>query len=81
MSVLLHVEARAKVDHRGPDGITALLGACKNGHQEVVTALVKYGATTDVEDDERMDCIATALAHNQDGVVDFLSSLEKTPRS
>ncbi|ETK75341.1 hypothetical protein L917_17758 [Phytophthora nicotianae] len=79
VSVLL--DAGANIDQRGPNGTTALLGACKNGHLGVVQVLVENGAATDVRDEEGMDCIATARAHGQEDVVDFLSSSKETPVS
>jgi ankyrin repeat protein len=64
---------------RDEHGATALNYAAANGHTEVASVLIEYGADVDARDERGMTPLHWAAKENQVGMVEFLLSHRASP--
>ena len=75
---LLQLET-VNIDHTNEEGKTALMLACKRGHEDTVHSLLSAGANVNIQDNEGWTALMRASKHNHISIIHMLLQANANP--
>ena len=75
---LLQLET-VNIDHTNEEGKTALMLACKRGHEDIVHSLLSAGANVNIQDNKGWTALMIASEHNHISIIHMLLEANANP--
>uniref|UniRef100_A0A1X7UZH5 Uncharacterized protein n=1 Tax=Amphimedon queenslandica TaxID=400682 RepID=A0A1X7UZH5_AMPQE len=75
---LLQLET-VNIDHTNEEGKTALMLACKRGHEDIVHSLLSAGANVNIQDNKGWTALIIASEHNHISIIHMLLQANANP--